>query len=647
MTRIADDHCERRLVVFVLLQVTLLMVGPAIAEAPVADFRVNPPSGTAPLFVQFNDTSANTPTGWAWDFDNDLVIDSTGQNATCTYATAGTYTVNLTVTNEAGSDSDVKADIISVRDGGVLPGYNNIFIGVANDDGVKYDAFGNDTYNIRFEGIDRGLNALHISTDPTVNFGQVTRTESLSGSFYATDSGGKGYEDEILLMVAANGTIPDDFTLRIAADGYTWEPNPESNRPPNPDNVTYVPVALDETFTKGDFVYGPQTWKPTGNEAEYPVYAGQDLAETGNTFRMMFVDLNAGVLRPNTSLVHNGAVRITYTIENSGPYTAFSVYGYCQQSNNGDDMVAWTNALVAPKALSGYSVYRATVPAADFGANATTGAAPLSVKFEDHSTNLPTAWAWDFENDGVTDSTDPSPVFTYGSAGTYSVNLTVANGAGSDSEVRDRLIVVTGSCTPGKIGVFRPSTHMYYQDYNGNGVWNGASVDRAYNFGMTGDLPVTGDWNHDGTSEIGVFRPSTHMYYQDYNGNGVWNGASVDRAYNFGITGDVPVAGDWNHDGTSEIGVFRPSTHMYYQDYNGNGVWNGASVDRAYNFGITGDLPVAGDWNHDGTSEIGVFRPSTHMYYQDYNGNGVWNGAIMDRAAVFGITGDVPVAGNW
>jgi hypothetical protein len=197
------------------------------------------------------------------------------------------------------------------------------------------------------------------------------------------------------------------------------------------------------------------------------------------------------------------------------------------------------------------------------------------------------------------------------------------------------------------IGVFRPSTHLFYLDYNGNGVWNGAVTDRSRNFGITGDIPITGDWNNDGTTDIGVFRPSTHLFYLDYNGNGVWNGAVTDRSRNFGITGDIPITGDWNNDGTTDIGVFRPSTHLFYLDYNGNGVWNGAATDRSLNFGITGDIPVTGDWNNDGITDIGVFRPSTHLFYLDYNGNGVWNGAVTDRSYNFGITGDTPISGTW
>jgi hypothetical protein len=127
-------------------------------------------------------------------------------------------------------------------------------------------------------------------------------------------------------------------------------------------------------------------------------------------------------------------------------------------------------------------------------------------------------------------------------------------------------------------------------------VWNGASIDKQYNFGISGDIPVSGDWNSDGRTEIGVFRNSTHLFYLDFNGNGAWNGAVTDKSYNFGITGDIPVTGDWNADGKTEIDVFRPSTHLFYLDYNGNGAWNGAAIDRQFNFGITGDKPLAGKW---------------------------------------------------
>jgi PKD repeat protein len=80
----------------------------------VADFSGSPTSGTAPLAVSFTDTSTNDPTGWAWDFDADGTTDSTAQHPSHTYDAAGTYTVRLTATNSAGSNTVTKTDYISV-----------------------------------------------------------------------------------------------------------------------------------------------------------------------------------------------------------------------------------------------------------------------------------------------------------------------------------------------------------------------------------------------------------------------------------------------------------------------------------------------------------------------------------------------------
>ena len=83
---------------------------------PTAAFSADPVSGTAPLLVQFTDASTGTaPLTYAWDFNNDGLTDNTTQSPSYTYATAGTYTVNLTVTNEAGSDFEVKTGHITVN----------------------------------------------------------------------------------------------------------------------------------------------------------------------------------------------------------------------------------------------------------------------------------------------------------------------------------------------------------------------------------------------------------------------------------------------------------------------------------------------------------------------------------------------------
>lgn len=76
------------------------------------------------------------------------------------------------------------------------------------------------------------------------------------------------------------------------------------------------------------------------------------------------------------------------------------------------------------------------VPEARFGY--TTNA--LQASFTDSSINGPTYWYWDFDSDmnpGTYTSNDENPTFTYGSAGTYSVCLTVENSAGTHSLCKD------------------------------------------------------------------------------------------------------------------------------------------------------------------------------------------------------------------
>jgi len=82
------------------------------AAPPVTAFTATPTSGLAPLIVQFTDTSAGSPTSWAWTFGDGNT--STAQNPQHTYAAPGLYTVTLNATNEYGSDTETKTDYITV-----------------------------------------------------------------------------------------------------------------------------------------------------------------------------------------------------------------------------------------------------------------------------------------------------------------------------------------------------------------------------------------------------------------------------------------------------------------------------------------------------------------------------------------------------
>jgi len=80
---------------------------------PVADFTADPISGEHPLTVNFTDQSTGDITSWSWDFGDGLGT-STQQNPSYTYNDPGTYTVRLTVTGPAGTDTETKTDYVVV-----------------------------------------------------------------------------------------------------------------------------------------------------------------------------------------------------------------------------------------------------------------------------------------------------------------------------------------------------------------------------------------------------------------------------------------------------------------------------------------------------------------------------------------------------
>ncbi|WP_394339281.1 PKD domain-containing protein [Methanosarcina sp. UBA5] len=69
-------------------------------------------SGKASLTVTFTDKSTGSPTKWKWTFGDRT--NSTQQNPTHKYSQEGNYTVKLTATNAAGSNTTTKTNYIKV-----------------------------------------------------------------------------------------------------------------------------------------------------------------------------------------------------------------------------------------------------------------------------------------------------------------------------------------------------------------------------------------------------------------------------------------------------------------------------------------------------------------------------------------------------
>ncbi|MDC0684991.1 hypothetical protein [Sorangium atrum] len=87
-----------------------------------------------------------------------------------------------------------------------------------------------------------------------------------------------------------------------------------------------------------------------------------------------------------------------------------------------------------------------------------------------------------------------------------------------------------------RVGVFRNGE--FHLDFNGNGY----DGELPILLGQAGDIPVVGRWSGTARSLVGAWRPPTGTWLLDMNGNG-WDGA--DRAVQFGLPGDVPLTGSW------------------------------------------------------------------------------------------------------
>jgi PKD repeat protein len=83
-------------------------------------------------------------------------------------------------------------------------------------------------------------------------------------------------------------------------------------------------------------------------------------------------------------------------------------------------------------------------PVAGFSANKTTVYEDEPISFTDGSTGVVESYAWDVDNDGTVDYTTEDCIHSYSSVGTYSVNLTVENDGGSDTEIKSCYITVLG-----------------------------------------------------------------------------------------------------------------------------------------------------------------------------------------------------------
>ena len=544
------------------------VVTPA-AAVPVAQFSASTTSGQAPLTVQFTDQSTGTPQSWAWDFTNDNKIESTVKSPSFTYANAGTYTVNLTVTNANGKDSEIKTSYITVSAPVVQP-----------------------------------------TVTPTPPGPVAPKAQFTSDATQGTAS-----PFTVQFTDQSTGTPP--FT-------YHWDfsdgaGNLPENSQKNPvwrfwqDAGTSFTVTLTVTNAYGSDTITKQNYITFGTTpSAAPVAAFTSSVQSGTApLTVQFTDQSTGTPQSyawdfnNDKTIDSTAKSPSFTYATAGTYTVnlsvANANGKDSEIKTGYITVSAAGINSIPTPTPTPTTVPAKLPAAQFTASATSGQIPLTVQFTDQSVSAGTSSsAWDVNNDGTTEYTTKSPSHTYKAAGTYTVKLTVTNASGSDSEIKTGYITATSSPVIAGSG-----DYGYTSNPTGNPIGGGAGYTRILSETSAGVTYVVST-----KAELLTALKSAKAGETVF----VKGTAVIDMTGTPSVTipAGVTLASDRGRAGSAG-GVLKRTKNL-------NGGWEEPM------------LIVGGD-----TVRVTGLRLEGEMYPQDYGNNDVYSGSINERYYLVGI----------
>ncbi len=156
-------------------------------------------------------------------------------------------------------------------------------------------------------------------------------------------------------------------------------------------------------------------------------------------------------------------------------------------------------------------------------------------------------------------------------------------------------------------------------------------ADYTFEFGPEAQtwLPISGDWDADGVSSIGLYdRAKARFYLQNKHQSHI----KADIQFNFGPRhlNWLGVAGDWNGNGQTTVGLYDPDHGIAMLQNQHQG-----SIKPDIRFKIAGVLkdwqPIIGDWGQNGIDSFAFWDNENSQFYLKYQND---NGGFDDVIAI-------------
>ena len=446
-------------------KVTEYKAAQAALLAPAAAFIFSPAAPVTGQTVSFTDTSAGTPTAWAWTFGDGAVTSA--RNPTHAYSAAGSYTVTLTVSGTAGSNSASRTVTVTAAVVAPSPAFSFLPSSPSSGQTVAFtDATAHTPTSWSWTFGDGGISTAQSPTHAYASSGTYTATLTASNtagsnSVSHTVTVSQGSFSLTSSAFTDGGTLPYEYACDggSASPALSWSNKPAGTqefaltiRTPTPDGPKWNWVMYSIPATTAGLAKNTSGVGVTGH--------GSDLATL--------------VYNPPCSL---GPGPRTYTLT----LYALSASPALPTADQvtGDVLTSAISSLVI-SSVSVTMVYTRPAPTAAFTFSPATPSTGTTVSFVDASTLTPTAWYWNF-GDGTTSNLKNS-THSYTTDGAYTVSLTASNPFGSSSSSQTVTVSGTGTA-PTAAFSFYPGSPTTYNTVSFTDGSTNTPTSWSWNFG--------------------------------------------------------------------------------------------------------------------------------------------------------------------